>query len=338
MKILKYIFLILFIFVWAVGLSPTLSRMFSKTDSYRYGDLYRLSNLTEFKDPAKKCSGYTPPAKKTSKKVHLYVIGDSFTEAQRIGQQDFVAEKYDRLSWGEVLHFKPDTSYINIILLESVERHFRDKFDKKPIQTVVADSASFVESLDHPNWVQKLDNIFRSSATEGRLDEFLFQNNFVLALKELKSNFNYKVFGRVNKEVTLVRNNTELVYYMDTDPDTTKTTSSFALVENSEIDTLVLNVNRSQKLLKEMGFDKVFLSIIPNKVSVIMPEYGAYNHLIERVSKHPDLDVSFIDIYPLYRQMGVAAYLKGDSHWTCQGQDLWLNKVNNTLNKWLEKN
>ncbi|MCE7039756.1 hypothetical protein [Dyadobacter sp. CY312] len=333
MKYLRYIFLALGAMVWMVGLSPYLSRKLSRTDSYRYGDLYRLSNLSEFKDPAKRCEAYSPPVKKTSRKIHLYVIGDSFTEEQRIGKADFLADSYTRISWNEVLHVKPDSSAINILLIESVERHFREKFSDHPIGNIIPDSASFIAAAENPGFMHTLDGIFSSKSTEGRLDEFLFQNNFILSLKELKANFNNHVFGRVNKEVVPIKGGTELVYYMDTDEDTTETTSSFAEIENAEIDTLVRNLNESEKLALELGFDKVLLSIIPNKVSVLMPEYGQYNNLIERVYKHPDLSVEYLDVYTLFRQMGAAAYLKGDSHWTCQGQYLWLNKVNNTINK-----
>ena len=333
MKYLRYIFLALGALVWIVGLSPYLSRKLSRTDSYRYGDLYRLSNLSEFRDPARTCDAYKPPVKKTSRKIHLYIVGDSFTEEQRIGEKDFLADNYTRVSWSEVLHVKPDTSSINILLIESVERHFREKFSQHPISNILTDSASFISVAGNPGFMHTLDGMFSSKATEARLDEFLFQNNFILSLKEWKANFNNHVFGRVNKEVVPVKGGTELVYYMDTDEDSTATTSSFAEIEDPEIDSLVQNLNESKKLAIEMGFDKVLLSIIPNKVSVLMPEYGQYNNLIERVYTHPDLSVECLDIYSLFRQMGAAAYLKGDSHWTCQGQYLWLNKVNNTINK-----
>jgi hypothetical protein len=337
MKYLRYIFLALGAFAWMIGLSPYLSRKLSHTDSYRFGDLYRLSNLSEFRDPAKSCVEYNPPAKKTSRKIHLYIIGDSFTEEQRIGKKDFLADSYTRVSWNDVLHFKPGTSEINILLIESVERHFREKFNAHPVHNITTEPANTESANQDHSFMHALDGMFSSKATEGRLDEFLFQNNFILSLKEMKANFNNHVFGRVNKEVVPIKGGTELVYYMDTDEDSTATTSSFAEIEDAEIDSLVENLNKSKKLAIELGFDKVLLSIIPNKVSVLEPEYGTYNNLIERVYNHPDLSVEYLDIYSLFRQMGAAAYLKGDSHWTCQGQYLWLNKVNNTINKITEK-
>jgi hypothetical protein len=333
MKYLRYSILVVGIFVWMVGLNPGLSALVSKTDSYRYGDLYRLSNLTKFKDPVTSCEAYTPPPKSTNKRIHLYIIGDSFTETQRLGKKDFAADEYTRLHWHEVLHFKPDTSEINILVLETVERHLREKFLTGPIGNIIPDSRTYVDNGQQPTLMHRLDGAFNSKATEGRLDEFLFQNDFILAIKEFKANFNFRIFDRTNQEVTLVNDDADVVYYMDTDTDTTAFTSSFARIENTEIDTLVTNLNQSKALALKSGFDKVILSVIPNKVSVLMPEYGPYNQLINRIHQHPDFNLDFVDVYADFEKLGNEAYLKGDSHWTCQGQYVWLTRINQTINK-----
>ncbi|TDE16213.1 hypothetical protein [Dyadobacter psychrotolerans] len=337
MRYLRYIFLLIGAAIWIVALSPDLSSKMTAQDSYRFGDLYRLSNLSQFKDPRAACPDYKAPAKSTSKKVHLYLIGDSFTEKERVGQKDFAADAYTNVRWGEVLHFKPDPAEVNILLIESVERHFRDKFTAGPLTNLVADSATFVNrNFDQP-FMNKLDDAFRSKSTEGRLDEILFQNDFVLALKQLKADFNYKIFNRVNKEVTRVNDDKNIVYYMDTDTDTTKLTSSFSELSNSEVDSLVIHLNKSREIALKLGFDAVVLSIIPNKVSVLMPDYGHYNSLIDKVYSHPALEIPYIDVYQDFRKMGDRAYLKGDSHWTCAGQYLWLNKANQTINQLANK-
>lgn len=333
MKYLRYSILILGIFVWMVGLNSDLSSKVSKTDSYRYGDLYRLSNLSGFKDPARFCTAYTPPPKASAKRIHLYIIGDSFTEKLRMDKKDFNADAYTYLHWSETLHFKPDTSEINILLLETVERHLREKFLTHPIQNIVPDSRTYVDNGHEPTLMHTLDGVFNSKATEGRLDEFLFQNDFILKLKEWKANFNLNVFDRTNQEVTRINNGRDLVYYMDTDTDTTAFTSSFAEIENTEIDTLVMNLNESKILAGKLGFDQVILSIIPNKVSVLMPEYGQYNQLIDRIYQHRNLQLDFVDVYADFEKMGTGSYLKGDSHWTCEGQYLWLNKINTKINQ-----
>ncbi|NIJ52067.1 hypothetical protein [Dyadobacter arcticus] len=333
MKVSKYLFLILACIIWIIGLSPSLySKIVSLgfiEDGYQYGDLYRLSNLSAFRDPREQCTDYVPPTKASAgKKVHLYTIGDSFTEKQRIGKQDFVVDSYTYVKWDNFLHIKLDTTETNILLLESVERHFRQKM-ATPIRTLIADTATFEAKYEEARVMQKLDNAFKASLTHDRLDGLLFQNEIFLTLKQWKADFNRAVFGRVNNSVTAVNGGRDLVYYMDTD---TTITSSFYELSQSEVDTIVTNVNKSADFADSLGFNQVILSIIPNKVSVLDPEYQHYNGLIERVYHHPRLQVPHIDVLADYRKMGRAAYLRGDSHWTCDGRALWLNRVNTLIN------
>lgn len=333
MKYLKYAVLLIFTLIWIIALSPELSRKMTIRDSYRYGDLYRLSNLSKFRDPHKKCDEYQVPARPASKKkVHLYILGDSFTEAQRLGKKDFAVDEYTYVHWSRVLHVKLDTAQTNIFLIEVVERNFREKFYRTPIQNIVPDTATFIDSTYHQRFMDKLDNAFASNQTRDRLDEILFQNDFMIGIKQLKADFNLHWFDRTVQEVTRVNGGENIVYYQDTDTDTTKTTSSFATVGDQEIDSLVTHLNQSKLLADKIGFDAVLLSVIPNKVSVLMPEYGNYNNLINRIQNHPKLAIPFVDIYADFRKMKDEAYLKGDSHWTCAGQYHWLDKVNERIN------
>lgn len=335
MKYLKYIALILFSLVWLVGLSPALYTKLGKwklmKDGYQYGDLYRLSNLPQFKDPVKKCPKTGHVEKNTgSKKIHLYIVGDSFTEKERVGKEDFAADEYQYVHWDNILHIKPDTTKINILLLECVERHFREKMTA-PIHNIVPDSATFVMTGPDPSFMNKLDHAFAADPAEARLDVAFFQNDWMLKIKEMKAAFTYHFFRRADKKVTLVNDDKSIVYYMDT--DTPQSTSSFTELADTELDTMMTNLAESHRIARKLGFDQVILSIIPNKVSVVMPEYGQYNNLISRVYAHSKLDMPYIDVLPDYRNMKEKAYLKGDSHWTCEAQDIWLNKANEMIKK-----
>jgi hypothetical protein len=339
MKYLKYIFLIIFSLVWLVGLSPSLSAKIGEwkliKDSYRFGDLYRLSNLPQFKDPSKQCPKQIFVEKiPGKKKIHLYIVGDSFTEKERVGKEDFAVDEYQYVHWDNILHLKTDTSEINILLMECVERHFREKMTS-PIHNLIPDSATFVLKGPEPSFMHKLDKVFASDGTEGRLDAAFFQNDMLLKLKEMKAAFTYHFFHRVNKEVTLVNNDKNLVYYLDT--DTPKITSSFTDLREGELDTMMTNLAQSNTLARQLGFDHVILSVIPNKVSVLMPEYGRYNNLISRVYNHPKMTLPYIDVLSDFRKMKDKAYLKGDSHWTCQAQDVWLHKANRLILEVSEK-
>lgn len=336
MRILRYIALVTGCLIWIVGLSPAILPWLWKEqvveDGYQYGDLYKLSTLSEFRDPRHECTGYVPPARpQSAKKVHLYIIGDSFTEKGRVGLSDFPIDEYTWVKWSDFLHIKLDTTQHNILLMESVERHFRQKFASSAITVLVPDSATFIQNGASSKFMHQLDEAFKGSHTADRLDGFLFQNDFALRIKEWKSDFNHRFFDRTASGVTLVNNDRDVVYYMDT--DTPEVTSSFTPVRQTELDSMITNLNASRDFADSLGFDEVILSIIPNKVSVLSPEYGAYNNLIERVYNHPKLAVPYIDVLGDFRRMGRASYMKGDSHWTCEGQTIWLNKINALINQ-----
>ncbi|OJV16526.1 MAG: hypothetical protein BGO21_26960 [Dyadobacter sp. 50-39] len=338
MKILRYIVLAIGCLIWTVGLSPTILPWLWKVgaveDGYQYGDLYKLSTLSEFRDPRHQCTGYVPPARpKSAKKVHLYIIGDSFTEKGRLEKEYFPVDEYTWVKWSDFLHIKLDTSKHNILLMESVERHFRQKFAASAITVLVPDTATFVQNGASTKFMHQLDEAFRGSHTAGRLDGFLFQGDLALRVKEWKSDFNHHIFDRVGSGVSLVNNDRDIVYYMDT--DTPQVTSSFTPMRETELDSIITNLNASRDYADSLGFDNVIMAIIPNKVSVLSPGYGTYNNLIERVYNHPKLGIPYIDVLPDFRRMGRAAYLKGDSHWTCEGQTLWLNKINALINQYV---
>jgi hypothetical protein len=338
MKSLKYIVLALFIFIWMAGMNTNVLNLTNPIregqDGYQFGDLYRLCNLAQFKEPRKACAPYEPHVKlKTpSKKVNLYILGDSFTEPERIHGTYFDVDQYQYVHWGNVMHLQLDTTATNLLVVEIVERHVRDKFTK-PISNFIPDTVNFIQKPENPKFMHKLDDAFSSKNTESRLDMLLLQNNLVMQVKEWKAGLNYRFFDRVSDGVTLVNDGQDVVYHFDTNP--AGSTSSFSELEKDELDSIVVNINRSAALAKKMGFDEAILSIIPNKVSIVDPEYGTYNHLIERVQSHPNLQVPFVDTYSVFKKMGKSAYLKGDTHWTCEGQAAWLAHTNILLKFYL---
>ncbi|HEY0108148.1 MAG TPA: hypothetical protein VGB67_00905, partial [Fibrella sp.] len=128
MKSIAFIILLAVCLLWVGGCSKTVMHALYQTniiaDDYRYGDLYRLSNLPQFKDPVTPCPSRHVAS--DSARTHLYVIGDSFTEPERLGKQDFPISYYRRVQWGNQATVQLDTSAHNVLLIESVERHFRE--------------------------------------------------------------------------------------------------------------------------------------------------------------------------------------------------------------------
>lgn len=327
MKIVRIIVLLFFGAIWLAGCSNeilfTLYKAEIIPDDYRYGDLYRLSNLAEFKDPRQECPSL--PIEQPTQKVALYIIGDSFTEKQRIDSSDFAVTRYQWAHWGENLHFNLDTTFTNIILLESVERNVRPHFGT-PIANVIPDTATFIAHPADTRFMHQIDAIFASDGVEDRLNTILFQFDPMLKFREMKSWINQNFFNRTDPKVTLSSDGNTLAYYEDT--DSTLINSSYNHVSNAEIDSLVAVINFDKTFLKGLGFDEVWFSIIPNKATILMPDYAVYNHIIDRIYRHSTLRVESIGVLNDFRKMKQNTYLKGDSHWSCSGQRIWLEKVN----------
>jgi hypothetical protein len=334
MKIVRVLILLVTGFAWVAGCSTSVINELYRTrlipDDYRYGDLYRLSNLQEFKDPKSECGPTLIRRPDASKKIALYIIGDSFAEPQRLDSSDFAVNHYQYAHWGTLLHLRLDTSYTNIVLLQSVERNVHEHFGS-PIANILPDSATFVSVPEDTRFISRLDHLFASASTEDRLTTLLFQYDPMLKLKEWKSWLNHHFFNRTDPKVTVSGNQKTIVYHVDT--DTTMINSSFRHTTHAEVDSLVEVLNFNQQYLKSLGFDEVWYSIVPNKASVLMPGYGIYNRLIERIGQHPSLRVASIDVLDTFRKMSQNPFLKGDSHWSCEGQAVWLEIVNDKLNE-----
>jgi hypothetical protein len=114
-KVLRYTFLVFFSIIWLVGCSSDFAKyLFEKNiiaDDYRFGDLYRLANLPQFKEVVQKCS---PPKQTTENATNLYIIGDSFSEEGRLFKEDFAAKKYQRFFIGDsiFLNLKTENTLI----------------------------------------------------------------------------------------------------------------------------------------------------------------------------------------------------------------------------------
>ena len=128
-KIIRYFFIFVFGTLWFLGCSKDAAKyLFDNKiilDDYRYGDLYRLSNLPDFRVLVEKCK-YAFSGKKVD--ATLYLAGDSFTEDGRIFAENFASNEFVRGFAAEPnspLILKPGKK---ILVIETVERHLRERF------------------------------------------------------------------------------------------------------------------------------------------------------------------------------------------------------------------
>lgn len=326
-KTLKYIAVLFFGFLWFLGCSrdtvvALVDNGFVK-DDYRYGDLYRLSNLSEYRVLAEKCK---MPYKDEKASVALYLAGDSFTEEGRVSPDEYATNTYFRTFVADENQNLQLVSGKKILIIETVERHLRERFSEKPWDNWKEKEASATETKEPFSLGKLYQDIVDLEVPyrEEMHESVIFNSAFFLKIKEWKADFNYKVFGKTDPKVKIV--NGELVYDVDIEPGIS---SVYDEVGDEEITRIVKNANITREKYKKMGFDEVYLSIIPNKTSLLIKEDQKYNRLLERVEKHPELQVPLISVWEEFTAKNY--YQKGDSHWNCAGQKIWVDKVNQEL-------
>lgn len=330
-RFFRYTVLLVALLFWAAGLSSTVSHWLYQAgiivDDYVHGDLYRLSTLPQFKDQQPVC----PTANRASDtaSTHLYIIGDSFTEPQRISQSDFSVSRLQRVKWDNLQRAQLDPTKRNVLLLETVERHFRQIF-ARPVRELIVETDTSRSPAPQLSWRRRLGDDIHMSDIEERLESSLFSRDWAFWFKELKASFTLRWFNRWSTGVSLSSDQRHI--YLHSDTDTTNTLlSSFSRLPDSELNTLIDSVNSVADRYRQLGFDEVYLSIIPNKATIVGSNPGVYNHLIERVQHHPALRVRTVDAYTPFKQSTTEPYLLGDTHWNCTGRGLWLAQVWQTI-------
>ncbi len=220
-----------------------------------------------------------------------------------------------------------DTSKRNILILETVERHFREHF-AEPVRTLKISAATpqnsqTVTEAESKSW----DKILKDS--EEALSDFLFTNDFFLRLKEWKAALNLNWFDRHSDQIALSPDGKNILFGWDT--DSTRITSSFNPLPERELMKLIKGVNEVRDHYRSLGFDEVYLTIIPNKTTIVARNMGTYNHLVERVQNHPTLRTPIIDVWSLFNHHSTEVYALSDTHWSCFGQRIWVEEVNKRL-------
>lgn len=334
MKLLRYTIILLVGLLWLGGCSiPVMHELYQVgfiPDDYRFGDLYRLSSLPQFKEPVTPC----PPAVTypDTARTDLYVLGDSFTEPGRLDKPDLPVHALHYFHWDHHLNraVQLDTTRRNVLLIESVERHARQHFAAPPTQNiiVVSDSSGTTDLKRPATWSKTLIDLIKSTGIEDRLETVLFSRDVFLWFRETKAALTLALFARHSDKIALSKDSRAIFSELEVNnPDN----SAFTPLRDTYVDSLVQNLNAAADQYRQAGFDAVILSVIPNKVTLLEPNRGAYNHLIERIQQHPNLRLAVLDVYTPYRQRHVPLYARSDTHWNCTGRAIWLDAVRKQL-------
>jgi hypothetical protein len=160
----------------------------------------------------------------------------------------------------------------------------------------------------------------------------LFGYRFWDEVKLTKASLNYYLFRRAMGDVVISDDGDRLFLKQTVNPE--DQLSSFRALDSGEIQNIVRHINDIYHHYKSEGFDEVYISIIPNPVTLLQPEH--YNGLIPQLQKPGLLNgMKMIDIYDAYSKAPDpgALYRVGDTHWNNNGMQIWLKAVNSELKK-----
>lgn len=324
-----------------IGLSDRLQRKLHARgfipDQYRFGDLYNISNLHEFKEShwteTDELNESDKPHSR-SKTVDLYTIGDSFTTMDT----SFYAGRRNHHIWlgTEVDTISPDPAMRSILVIEVIERTIQERLREDYAELYIrrgfqirgqkAMAARKPVTAGNALWKNKL-----NPEINQRLEFLIFNSNIALKCKEMKASLMLSWFGRTHPGSLISRDRQHLFYEVEASPKSVL--SPFRRLTDADIDSVVFNMNRIRNHYIAAGFAEVYFCFIPNKVTVCEPDRHPHNNQIPRIERNPHLEAPLLKLNEqLLRHP--EWYHRSDGHWNVNGKRLWLKYVNELVADW----
>ena len=289
-----------------------------------WGDLVNmclLDGVSKYREP--KAYVFVKPTDNGNKNIDLYLFGDSHTE----DVPGYAFANINTYHYGRTIAYTLDPAKKSILLLEVSERSLLSLYHNTEIFDALR------KKDDHPiKAVRGGDGKKNYSLVVNKnLDYLLFDYNFINAIRRCKSEMNYSVFGRASGDVAISDNGNYLFFKPTIVPF--GMFSSYAAVSENTVNEVVANLNTIYDHYKKEGFAEVYISIIPNPVTLLQPK--GYNNLIPRIRDNPSLKIPYLDIYNIFKSNSNPStlYRVGDTHWNNNGMQIWLNVVNAELRK-----
>ncbi len=313
---------------------------FIHSDRWRYGDLYGVSYLPQYKFELEPFKQYNrQPGRQNTDRV-LYIIGDSFLADKTLSGAfdafDNVVFLDRRFAFGPI---KLDTTKQNYLVMEFAERNLNGYDINKTYEIRwttdnIKNAVNFSNAplpggspLPHESIFDRLSRIIFHKDLSRNLELILFDNKLATPFKEAKASLNYELFGRIANEVVVSSDKRRLLF--NTTVDTTSVQSAFRYKTEHAVDSLIRNLDIARNYYLAIGFKKVFLSVIPNPVSIYDDQRMPYNHLLERVEQKTNLPV--VPLYKIFKADKRNLFYRSDSHWNPLGLDVWVSEANKVL-------
>lgn len=355
-RVFGYLVLFAFVITYLVSLSSDISRNITsrriahpksilRSDKYRYGDLYDMSYLPQFKISPTSQSAVPLIKCEVKPMINLYSICDSYILGSLTDKSLYCGVdgfQHAKINTAEKLDINLDAQKINILLLEISERNFRINLrDSGYLSGLIKprgqEPGPLKRNIPKPSLYHFFEDYFFNKSINTNIELNIWDFFFITPVKEFKASLNAQLFNVVDNNVAISQDNKYLLYTLTT--DSTLITSSFQFVPDEEIKSIVENLNQIYTTAKNVGFEEVYLAIIPNPVSILFPEFNGleYNQLITRVQNAASLKMPVVDIYSTFKETTLPIYRRSDTHWSQDGAYLWLNKFNSMLNQHIRK-
>ncbi len=325
---------------------PTLyQRLFVRSDRWRYGDLYGLCYLPQYKHPLEPFTRYPTTQKPHTNRV-LYIIGDSFLADKMLTGAfsgfDNVVFLDRRFPYGPI---QLDSAKQNYLLLEFAERNLsmysfakgtEALWNAQEIKTKTSFSTAArpVPAAVAPSYMERLGKIIFNKDLSRNIELLLFDDKAVTPLKEAKASLNYALTGWLAPEVAVSTDKKRL--FLNITVDTSSRQSAFRPESDQEVNLTVTNLAEAKKYYQSIGFKGVILSIVPNAVSVYDSRRLTYNHLLQRVEQQTQLPV--VSLYGAYKSSRQNLFYLSDAHWNPTGMNIWVKKTDSVLTAQIQMN
>jgi hypothetical protein len=317
-----------------------LNSLFGLHHTAGVGDLASMSYLDNVRRFQEKADfNFQKPADDTgSRNIDLYVYGDSYLESIPDTAFGYInSYHFGRRNYYDLL-YNLDPHKKNILIIEIGERFARIEFELQDMFNHAKKkepASSFLQLSNHPVIYAGFPNLsmFFNPDINRNLEFNLFGYRFWDQVKLTKASLTYHLFKRAGGDA-IVSDDGSRLFLKQTMAEHDRLSSYYPFDER-ELHGMFVNLNAYRDHYKAEGFDEVYLSIIPNPVSILQP--GAhYNNLIPQLQQTDSIrGLHIIDMYTPFKkdQNPGRLFLLGDTHWSHQGIQIWLNDVNEELKK-----
>ncbi|MDB5003965.1 MAG: hypothetical protein JWQ34_2190 [Mucilaginibacter sp.] len=300
------------------------------------GDLYGFTCLPQFnvQDTSvlrkPDCSG-------AIKSYNIYALTDSYTE-DIFKHPDYFCGAgkcgYAFSNNGDVLPVYLDRTKKNIVMIECVERNVRTSLaDTSYLTRFITVSEKKINETKAAERAHNFHFHFNIKNLDGDYETNIWDYRFLRPLKQLKAKLTFNWFNRTYVDALVSPDGKYLLYQSTV--DTSFLQSSYRPIGDTELKAIITTLNKVYDHYRRLGFDEVYLSIIPNPATILYPNYKGlkYNLLIPKLENDPSLKLKVFDIYQLFKNSPEKnkLYQHSDTHWTRFGSMVWLNEFNRKM-------